>query len=153
MAELQSMNSEYPEQLEVMFCIEGKNINPDELTVILNIKPLKIIRRNDERKRKDTGEVLGYYTESYWVFSSYPFIKDTDVNVHLEWIFTKITPHKKFLSALKKKPAKLFIEVSCKLNEDFLSTSYLIKAENLSVMAEMGVDMGCVFIREKNEYT
>ena len=136
--------------LEVLFCVEGRNINPDELSSIFGVTPVQIIRRNDKRIRKSTGVVLGYYTESYWVFSSEHFISDSDINVHLEWILSNIRQHKNYLSSLQKDSARICIEIRYKSNSRLFSTSYLIDSKYLTEIAALGLDMGHVFISANN---
>jgi hypothetical protein len=144
------MDSAYTHEFQVSFYVFGGVVHPSEITEQLQIEP-DLIHEMGSLRNSRPERPAKTYQKHLWRFSSLPTPSDEpNVQSHIEFILQAIEPHSAYLLFLAK-DAELYLEVDCRLDERFRSTSYEIDRSLLARLVKLQVSMGHVFRLAKNE--
>lgn len=146
------MDSPYIDEFQASFYVIGGTVHPAEITKRLQIEPNQIQEKGSLRIGQ-RGTPTKTYPEHLWGFSSPPMPDDEQkIRSHIEFILRAIEPHSDFLMFLSGN-AELYLEVVCKLDERFRSTSYEIDRSLLARLVKLRVSMGHVFTLATNDHS
>jgi hypothetical protein len=125
MLENEALEEENYDKIFVTLRIYTGEINPNEVTNILGIKPSEIIIKNE---KKING----------WFLSSEDKIIQLEFEKHLDWLLNIIYPKKQEILELIKNGFKIDISCFYSFEEEFKQT--ILEPKQMAKMAELGID-------------
>jgi hypothetical protein len=144
------MDSPFIDEFRASFYVLGGTIHPSEITERLQIEP-DLIHEKGNARSTQPEKPTKIYPKHLWRFSSPPMPDDEQkIRSHIEFILQAIEQHSTFLMLLAK-DAELYLEVDCRLDERFRSTSYEIDQSLLARLAKLQVSIGHVFRLATND--
>ncbi|MBI5842738.1 MAG: DUF4279 domain-containing protein [Chloroflexi bacterium] len=90
----------------VSFILRGKDIDPQDITNRLGIKPSRSFKKGDYRSENKK------WPHGYWELESTSYIESDNLRSHIEWLIDRLTPVKTDLKKLFQ-DISIESEISC----------------------------------------
>src|SRR5438093_9158614 len=119
------------------FRIMGKDLDPSEITKLLNMHPDRFHRCGDPNM-STSGRIFADYTEGLWAIDS--SVDETHaMDAHLEALVTKLWQHRDLLQEFRKRGYKMDIFIGIFGIDD--NTGCVLKNTLLMRVMQLGVDL------------
>ncbi len=129
-------------RVHVEFLLSAPDLDPEEVSSALKIKPTRSAKRGDER-RNPRGALLSPHKEGWWELSSEGKVKSKDINKHFEYLLKRLLPHReRILSFAKDKGGETFFDVLWENTYLYAGNGPLLSNQNIKGMAELNAGIG-----------
>jgi hypothetical protein len=113
----------------------GDDLDPDELTGLLEFPPTRACRKGDERVGKNTDRK---YIEKTGRWSLESPVGKGDLDAHIQWLLEILNPDQEVWDALKD---RYYPDIFCGLFLDSWNRAASISATNLFELGRRGIDL------------
>ena len=128
--------------VHVEFDLTAPDLDPEEVSLALKLKPSRSARRGDER-RNPRGTLLSPHKEGWWQLSSEGKVKSKDINKHFEYLLKRLLPHRKtILRIAKLKAGETYFDVYWASNYLYAGNGPILSSQNIQGMAELKAGIG-----------
>jgi hypothetical protein len=128
--------------VHVEFDLTAPDLDPDEVSLALKLKPSRSARRGDER-RNPRGTLLSHHKEGWWQLSSEGKVQSKDINKHFECLLKRLLPHKKTILRLaKRKAGEMYFDVYWASNYLYAGNGPVLSSQTIKGMAELNASIG-----------
>jgi len=129
-------------RVHVEFDLTALDLDPDEVSLAIKIKPSRSARRGDER-RNPKGTQLSPHKEGWWQLSSEGKVKSKDINKHFEYLLKRLLPHKEtILSFVKDKDGETYFDVLWENTYLYAGNGPVLSSQSIKGMAELNAGIG-----------
>ncbi len=129
-------------RVHVEFLLSAPDLDPEEVSSALKIKPTRSAKRGDER-RNPRGALLSPHKEGWWELSSEGKVKSKDINKHFEYLLKRLLPHRDLLlSFAKAKGGETFFDVLWENTYLYAGNGPLLSKQSIKGMAELNAGIG-----------
>jgi hypothetical protein len=98
--------SEYPTSLYASFILRGKDLDPQEVSTLLDINPSRSFKRGERRTETKV------WPHGFWKLESKDHIQSENLASHIEWLVNQLEPMASRLTTLVKERS-LDAVISC----------------------------------------
>ena len=126
--------------VHVEFDLTAPNLDPNEVSLALKIKPTRSARRGDER-RNLRGTLLSPHKEGWWQLSSEGKVKSKDINKHFEYLLKKLLPRSETILSFAK-DGETYFGVLWENTYLYAGNGPVLSSQSIKGMAELNARIG-----------
>ncbi len=133
----------YPEtirRIHVEFSLTRSDLDPDEVSLALKMKPTRSARRGDER-RNPRGTLLSPHKEGWWELSTEGKVESKEINQHLEYLLTRLLPHRETILSFAN-GGETFFDVLWETAYFHGGNGPILTTQSIKGMAELNAGIG-----------
>jgi len=124
-------------RFDVTFRIMGDNVNPDEVSTMLSMKPDYSHKKGDSNTGKN-GRKYPDYKEGLWARGS-GLSADSDLDAHILYFEKILSPKRNALSHLRASHVRMDIFVGLFYNSEIENPGYSLSPEAIKALDDMNV--------------
>ncbi len=128
------------QRVHVEFILSRFDLDPDEVSLALKIKPTRSARRGDER-RNHRGTLLSHHKEGWWELSSEGEVESKEINEHFEYLLKRLLPHKETILSFAQ-GGETYFDVLWETAYFHGGNGPLLSNQNIKGMAELNASIG-----------
>src|SRR5689334_12854414 len=127
-------------RVHVEFILSKSDLDPNEVSLALKIKPTRSARRGDER-RNPRGTQLLPHKEGWWELSSEGKVASRDINKHFEYLLKRLLPHRETISSFAQ-GGETYFDVLWETAYFHGGNGPLLSNQSIKGMAELNAGIG-----------
>jgi len=127
-------------KVAVAFEPTAPDLDPDDLSRILNVKPDDSAKPGDER-RNYAGDLLAPHQEGWWKLSTEGKVQSKDINAHFNYLLDILLPHKEEILKLIAN-GETYFNVVWKSTYLYAGTGPIIERECINGIAALNAEIG-----------
>ena len=122
------------------FLFEAPELDPDEVSTLLQVRATSAARRGDERLNY-SGHVVGVEEHGWWSLSTEGAVDSKDINEHFRYLRDRLNVTREILDSIAPN-GRTYIDVLWESTYLYAGTGPLLDAEAIDWAAAVGAGMG-----------